>query len=66
MKQVRFMIILIALDKKLKRCQQIQIKKIIKILNIVNKIVNFNEQNQQGSGVKTLNQVKFLVDYRFL
>ena len=60
------MIILIALDKKLKRCQQIQIKKIIKILNIVNKIVNFNEQNQQGSGVKTLNQVKFLVDYRFL
>ena len=27
MKQVRFMIILIALDKKLKRCQQIQIKK---------------------------------------
>ena len=66
MKQVQFMIILIALDKKLKRCQQIQIKKIIKILNIVNKIVNFNEQNQQGSGVKTLNQVKFLVDYRFL
>ena len=43
-----------------------QIKKIIKILNIVNKIVNFNEQNQQGSGVKTLNQVKCLVDYRFL
>ena len=66
MKQVRFMIILIALDKKLKRCQQIQIKKIIKILNIVNKIVNFNEQNQHGSGVKTLNQVKFLVEYRFL
>ena len=66
MKQVRFMIILIALDKKLKRCQQIEIKKIIKILNIVNKIVNFNEQNQQGSGVKTLNQVKCLVDYRFL
>ena len=31
-----------------------------KISNIVNKILNFNEQNQQGSGLKVLTTIQML------
>ena len=39
-----------------------------KILNVVNKILNFalNERKQQGQGLKMLTPNQILVDYQFL
>ena len=35
-------------------------KQIIKILNIVNKVLDFNEQKQKGKGLKILTPIKIL------
>ena len=37
-----------------------------KILKIVEKILEFNKQNQLGQGLNILTQAKCLVDYQFL
>ena len=43
-----------------------EIEKPDKIVEIVEKILEFNEQNQSGEGLKILHQTKCLVDYQFL
>ena len=45
---------------------EIKTEKPDKILKIVKEILEFNEQNQSGKGLKILNQTKCLVDYQFL
>ena len=37
-----------------------------KIVNIVKKILEFNEQKQEGKGLKILTPNQMLVDYQFL
>ena len=42
-----------------------KIKKPDKIFKIAEEILEFNEQNQSGKGLKILTQTKCLVDYQF-
>ena len=45
---------------------EIKIKNPDKIVEIVEMILKFNKQNQQGTGLKILTHIKCLVDYQFL
>ena len=46
--------------------KEIKIKNPDKIVEIVEMILKFNKQNQQGTGLKILTHIKCLVDYQFL
>ena len=43
-----------------------KIEKPDKIVKTVKKILKLNKENQQGKGIKILNQTKYLVDYQLL
>ena len=45
---------------------QIKIEKPYEIMDIVEDILEFNEQNQEGQGLKNVTPTKCLVDYQFL
>ena len=44
---------------------EIKIEKPYEMVDIVEKIYEFNRQNQEGQGLK-IHQIKCLVDYQFL
>ena len=56
------------LREEIKKMSEKQIKngKPDKIVNIVEKILKFSEQNQQGQGIKILTPTKCLIDYQLL
>ena len=45
---------------------EIKIEKPYEIVAIVETILEFNQQNQQGKGLKTLTPNQCLIDYQFL
>ena len=45
---------------------EIKIEKPYEIVDIVEEILEFNEQNQKGQGLKIVTPTKCLVDYQFL
>ena len=46
--------------------EQIKIEKPSEIVDIVEEILEFNEQNQEGQGLKIVTPNKCLADYQFL
>ena len=59
---------LIDLKNEIKKMSKDEIKneKPYKIVDIVEKILKFNQQNQEGESLKILHQTKCLVDCQFL